>query len=545
MVVSENDRENIEDEMWDRLKTCIQQLQEMEAVLIGDERTMHCHTRAKEKISEAMALVDAFEDSLMGTEEKNQVNEALESAEQYLETLRELISVLSEVIQKEKETGERLEEALEKKEDESEDEWTHILHLSDVHFGIYMKTGNDEQEKREFFDVIEEQLFPFLKHYTENNHPIDIVAITGDISYSNREAGYSDFKDWLEKLCGILNVDIKNHVVMCPGNHDKDCKGKKRVKDGLIPEGCGENKISELLTIDEIRNRQDQFRFYNDICKKLNIEPLKNFDTYTSKRTVPYVMGIKEIEGICFIVLNSAWNSFPRDDENSSDHGQLLLGRRPIKFLLKDAKIPEEKLKVMLFHHPLAWLHEAEIRIYGKDQEKPTAALVRQNADIILNGHVHGGIEPPDILANKTVVFGSGTLYTKDSHLNQFEIISINRTRHYCQQTVVCYNSQELQGHLSGWELTETKYPPKIYYGISRDMRDLLTKYSLGEITMAEAQQEAAERSAEVGLKMIRELLERSRFRPIKIMQEDVKEDIRLRETASDTLEESLDKTKK
>lgn len=542
MAVHGYDRNEIKKEMRNRLEKCIRQLLELENILLGDKRTEHCYAEAKEKISAALELFETFENSTGEAKEEKRVNEALESAEQYLKlgVFKEFTSIIQKTDQEIREIKEKIEEALENKDDESGDEWVHILHLSDLHFGIYMETGNDEQSEKEFFNVIKSQLFPFLKNYIDTEHPIDIVAVTGDISYRNRERGYYDFKEWLEELCDkeLLDVDITNHVIMCPGNHDSSYKDRSQY--GLIPEKCEGSKVGEILTIDKIRNRQDQFQLFNDICERLKIEPLINFDAHKSMRAVPYVMGIKKIEGIYFIVLNSAWNSFPRNEKNGSDHGQLLLGHRPVKCLFEDTEIPAGEMTVMLFHHPLAWLHEAEIRTYGKDQAEPSAVLIRQNADVILNGHVHGDIEPPDILGNKTVVFGGGTLYTDDSYLNQFEIISVNRTRHYCIQKVVCYNRQERKGYPFNWEITGEKYPMRIHYGIYRDIRDLIAKYSLGEISKEEAEQAAFERSAEVGLKAFRELFERTRYHQIK----DIGKDIRLQEMASDTLEESMGKTK-
>lgn len=534
-------KDKVKKEMWNRLELCIRQLQEYEDILLEDERTVHCHAEAKKRIRAAQELITDFGVSSENAEEIARINEALQNAKQYLEMLQELIPILQEIGVKEKVDVERIENELTRKEDARQDKWVHILHLSDLHFGVYIGTGDDEQNKKEFFEIIKDQLFPFFREYVKSGRRIDIVAVTGDISFRNKKEGYDDFKDWLKELCGteLLDVNIKNHVIMCPGNHDSSYQDRE--EKGLMPKKGEERRSDELLTIDKIRDRQDQFQLFNDTCKSLQIEPLDNFDSDGSKRTIPYVMGIKKIEDIHFIVLNSAWNSFPRNNKNGADHGQLFLGRRVIKFLLREAQIPEGEMKVMLFHHPLSWLHETEIRTYGKDSEKPTVALIRQDADVILNGHVHGGIERPDILANKTVVFGGGTLYTEDSHLNQFEIISVNLTRHYCEQEIVCYNSQEMQGHPFGWEIINEKHLTQVHYGIYKDIRELIAKYSLGEITIQEAEKEAYERLAETGVKAFRELLEKTRDYQINNV---VKEGRYVVKAESATLEESVEKTK-
>lgn len=537
-----------EDVMWDRLEACILRLQGLQNILNDGERTEQCYMKAKEKIGSALKLVDAFVNSPKkgkNTEDEKTIYDALDHAEQYLNLgiFQDLASIMEKTDQELKELEDEIDEAIKQEEDESRDEWTHILHLSDLHFGIYLDTGDSEQDEEDYLEVVKEQLFPFLKDYLNKNkeendinegnntknakkiEKIDIVAVTGDISYRCKEAGYQDFKDWLEKLCSkdLLDIDIKTHVIMCPGNHDKKSDGLSRTEDGLCEIKDAETRAGDVLSIDKIRQLQEQFPFFNDICGKLKIEPLTNFKKHTTKAAVPYVMGIREIDGIHFIVLNSAWNSFKRE-KNGSDHGQLFLGRRPMKTMLDAANIPKDEMTIMLFHHPLSWLHEEEKRTYSNDQADPSATLVRQHADVILNGHVHGGIEPPDILANKTLVFGGGTLYTKenDSYLNQFEIISINRTRHYCIQTVIDYNRQEKNGNPLGWRILEEKYSPRIHYGIYRDIRDLVVKYSLCEITMEEAMQAAYERSSEVGVKAFQEVLDKIKFQRIiaKRMQE-------------------------
>lgn len=549
MEIHEDDRVRIKREMRNRLNKCIRNLLEMKDVLLKYEESKHCYKEAKDKISEARRLVDAFWDSPKdadSAEEEKRVNRALENAEQYLRVLHDFISIMQTKERNMREAIGRINKKLRGKEDNNEDdengdEWVHILHLSDLHFGMYIGKENKEQNEKRVFDVIESKLFDFFKNYVEDGKRIDVIAITGDISYHGEKEEYDQFKRWLKKLCGkkLLNVDIRDHVVMCPGNHDKH--HDKMSEYRRIVDSGGKNGSEEALAIDKIRDRQNQFAQFNEVCEELKIKPLKNFKTDESKRAISYVMGIRKIEGINFAVLNSAWNSFPRSAGFGPDHGRLFLGREPVYFLFQETHVPEEGTTVMLFHHPLAWLHETEIRTYEEGQDDPSSALVRQHADIILNGHVHGGIEPPDILANKTVVFGGGALYADDSRLRQFEIISVNTKRHYCRQKVVCFNSQTRPGHPVGWEMLDEKYPPRIYYGIYRDVQDLILRYGLGELRAEEASQIALASLGAIGRKIFDTVFERTRdYQILQIIEEDVY----LKELVSNLLEKSADKTK-
>lgn len=535
-------RDIIEDEMWGRLEQCIWQLLSLENILLESETTEHYYEEAKKRIDEARMLMESVGNSSEDAADERQISEALENAEQYLklDIFRELALIAQNASQKRKEIEEKNGKTRNQNEDESNDEWVHILHLSDLHFGIYEEKSSDNPRSRKFDRTVETELFDFLKKYVAQKHKIDIVAITGDISYCHNEKGYAHFKEWLEKLCSEenLGIEIAKYVVMCPGNHDSEYMNRSE-KD-LIPKDYEPGSIGGIMEIDTIRNRQDQFSNFNKICDDLGIDALENFITPISKRKVPYVMGIKEIKGIYFVVLNSAWNSFPNNEQNGSDYGKLLLGRELIQSMFEDVKIPKDKMKVMLFHHPLAWLHEEEIRTYGKDQPNPSSTLVRRHADIILNGHIHGGIKPPDILENKTVVFTGGTLYTEDSNLNQFEIISVNKARHYCRQTVVCYNRQENDEEDSGWEIADVKYPSRIYYGICREIRDLLVRCNIGEVSLKEALREAFVKSKDVGLKMLINLLKQAENN--KNIDRDI--DNALQEILPDDLKESMGKTR-
>lgn len=563
MERSANDREKSEKRMDSRLKKCIQKLQEIKNTLKANELTDRCYEEAKQRIGNAMELVAAFKDSPMDTEDAEKeklANDALKNAELYLELelFQELASLVQKIVQRDTEFKETLIAELEKvKNDESDDIWVHILHLSDLHFGMYMEGKGindfrsdrdriDRQKEEDFFAIVGKPLLDFFRDYKEAGGKINIVAITGDIAFRAEKREYNDFRKWLKELCAILDVKIEDHVVMCPGNHDN--MYRLRSQHGMRVKKDKTHESEDILTINAIENRANQFRSFNGMCRSLKIRALTNFSDPKAKNAVGHTMGIKKIDGINFVVLNSVWNSFPgKPAENGSDHGQLVLGRRLIESLYRNPSIPDEEMTVMLFHHPLAWLHETEIRLYGKDQSDPSAALVKQKADIILNGHVHGGIEPPDILANKTVVFGGGTLCSNDSPIHQFEIISVNRTKHYCIQQVVQYNRQTESGHSRGWELISEKHPPKIYYGIYRDVRDMALRCVLGEVTRDEARQEISERLKEVGVQAFDEVIKRTKdYQILDIIarNKEIEKALYGQNTISNSLEASLGKSK-
>lgn len=432
--------------------------------------------------------------------------EATNQAVSEVEDLIQCCSMMEEIIRKgTRELADKINEIHKKKYDDGNDKWVHILHLSDLHFGYYYHSENDtsEQDKADYLNIVKVELFEFFKSYTQKNGKIDIIAITGDISYQNDSKGYNDFEDWLKGLCheDILNLDIKEKVIMCVGNHDSSYTDRK--KFGIISneeakkdKSLGAHSVDHVLSMDWISQRQEQFKEFNNVCENLGIKRLANFDLPSGKKPIHYLYGTREIEGINFIVLNTAWNSFPRKtkegEDNGFNHGKLFLGSRLIRNFLPKQK--DQRTTITLFHHPLSWLHETELRAYGKDQEVPVMKRIHELSDMILNGHVHGKIEAPDILANKTLVFGGGTLNTNDSKIFQFEILSVNITNHYCTQRIVTYH-RELDdgGKAKGWMVEMEGNLPQFYFDAYRSARELIVKVVLGEITQEEALQSAKE----------------------------------------------------
>lgn len=492
--------------------------------LVSDE-VKKLKDNAIRKILRAKELVKAIEESNLATlksqKERIYLAElATQEALDYVEIMERFAFAVERVAMEEAEKiRQQVDEVLKRKPSGECDEWINILHLSDLHFGHYYYSfrGTPEQDKKEYFDIIQEPLFDFLKSYIQENGNIDVVVITGDISFRNDSKGYDDFEDWLKALCSsdVLKLDITKDVLLCVGNHDSGYE--KRSEFGIYPnetadkdKNLRDKSVDTVLSIDNISKRQEQFRLFNNVCSKLGIERLKNFNMPSDKAPIHYLFGKRECKGINFVVLNTAWNSFPNKtkdgEENGYNHGNLYLGRRLVRSFLTDQK--GQGITITLFHHPLSWLHETESRTYGNDQELPILKSVREHSDIILNGHVHGKIEPPDILANKTLVFSGGTLNTNDSFAFQFEILSINKTKHYCTQKIVTYNRQSDDGKVKGWETERDDSLTQFYFDTYRSARELLARISLGEIT----EERALEVTKSDAKEAFQELYEKTKF---------------------------------
>lgn len=476
-----------------QLEDITEQYGNMQKSAFKYELAKRLNSKVKDKLIRAEEAIQAID---LAGEDENKKGEGLKLAESVVKDVGEYIDLIKSFIEGmdieiEEKIG-NIKNEVDKeinKKYKNKDEWVNILHFSDLHFGsYYYNLDSAIQEHENFNIVIKDQLFNF---FINNNIKIDIVALTGDISYRNNEKGYEDFKIWLKELCGknVLNLNLKKNVIMCPGNHDSGYDNRK--KYGLVSkEEASKNaelkNADDELIIDKLPERQKQFERFNNMCSSLEIKKLENFEKQLGAYSVPYVIGKRVINGINFVVLNTAWNSFPETtnagEDNGSCYGNLFLGRQLLNVLF--SKLNKDIPTVMLFHHPFSWLHETEVRIYKSGQPLTAFHLVKEYSDIILNGHIHGKIDLPDLLGNKTLVFNGGTLYLSAEDMYQFEIISINKTNHYCTQRIVRYNRQKSN---VGWEEVNDNYLYQFHYGDARDTRELITKICLGEITDNEA----------------------------------------------------------
>ena len=385
--------QRLTDKIYNISKSC----EELFGLIVENEEFYNLKKKASLKVSNAKKAFDEFALSVKSLDGQRETKleitkAAVREADDYIKLLRILVlKIESEVEERTEQIRSEVDKILKKKIDTSSDEWVHILHLSDLHFGCYCD-DIDSDEKDLYAYITKDLLFKFLQEYKQNND-IDIVAITGDISYKNNSSGYIDFADWLKELCSekVLNIEISKNVILCAGNHDStyDNRDEKGIfsdiqvaKDEKL-KGRG---VSKVLSKSGISERQKQFSYFNNICSKLGMAPLRNFDLPPDKDPVNFLVGEKDIKGIRFVVLNTAWNSFPRKTKDGKDngynYGKLYLGRNLINSL--NIKKDDSKATVTIFHHPLSWLHETEIRTYGSGIELPVIKRVELFFNIIL-----------------------------------------------------------------------------------------------------------------------------------------------------------------
>ena len=120
-----------------------------------------------------------------------------------------------------------------------------FVHLSDIHFTKF--SGDHYDLDGELREALEHDVVDLTKKL---NRPTTGVLVTGDIAFSGKAEEYRMARDWLERLCGLLDVP-KANVWLTPGNHDVDRRvvGQSQSLKGLHEKirDADERSVAQVL----------------------------------------------------------------------------------------------------------------------------------------------------------------------------------------------------------------------------------------------------------------------------------------------------------
>ena len=232
-----------------------------------------------------------------------------------------------------------------------------ILHLSDLH--ISSKEDSNYQILRR----------NIIKHISENNVKVDIIAFTGDIIDRDDETAFSQSIEFFKELLKICNLS-EDRLVIVPGNHDME--RNEVINNMLDPEKIKMDQYVE----DNWKYLSVRMKGYSDFIEKLGIADRDCFK---------YGYGVKEIKvgdkNVCFNLLNSAWSN-----KGNADYRNLIIGRWQLeKNRSEIVKIKDKDIVITMLHHPLSWLTDEEaemMRDYMCHEDKLAS-------NILLHGHIH------------------------------------------------------------------------------------------------------------------------------------------------------------
>lgn len=281
-----------------------------------------------------------------------------------------------------------------------------LLHLSDLHFG-YDLDATARAQRAGALDALVRELGKLKPDWKPH-----ILVISGDLTWRGKPAGYAELAEWLIKklfpATGLAAVDC----IVCPGNHDLD----RRVTLGMIKRTGNPDEADEILRPENLAVGFAR--------------PFAEFAKFAVDFGIPapvlhgapsYLAGVREVCGVRFVCLNSAW--FCRD---SKDRGELWLGLPQLQSMPLGP--PEDydaaPVTVAVVHHPQEWLANQECNAY--DNRPGTYAYLAERAHMILSGHTHAAVERPTRWYDRARVFLGGAAYDKRAYRNNFSLLRID-----------------------------------------------------------------------------------------------------------------------
>ncbi|MBK5290284.1 MAG: SUMF1/EgtB/PvdO family nonheme iron enzyme [Acidobacteriia bacterium] len=281
-----------------------------------------------------------------------------------------------------------------------------LLHLSDLHFG----SDHDGTARHQRNGALD----PLLEELAKREPKLDVLVISGDLSWQGKAAGYKELTKWLTgKLFPATGLSPAECVV-CPGNHDLD-----REEAIILPQREHDPDRADNLLKPEL-------------LKKGFARPFHRFVKFAKDLGIPapqlqnkpnYLAGVQELNGIRFLCLNSAW--FCRNSK--TDRTQLWVGQPQLESLLQKFdldKYNRETVTVAVLHHPPDWFHLNEVNQYGN--RKNTYAYLAARSHAILSGHTHGAIERSTRCYDRAWLFLNGAAYDSHNYRNNFSILQID-----------------------------------------------------------------------------------------------------------------------
>ncbi|MCP4655764.1 MAG: NACHT domain-containing protein [bacterium] len=291
--------------------------------------------------------------------------------------------------------GETLENLVETREVV---EW---LHLSDLH----VRAPGDWRQ-----DIVLDALKRDLPELLEKaGITPGLVFVTGDLAGSGQKAELDGAHRFLTELLAELDLDPPRNLFLVPGNHDVDRNAIQPVVEiyqqgilGLSGERFRQG-VGEILGSSE--NLKPYGARLEEWCAFTGrlLGPVRQVRPDRPWRTDLCEIGELRI-GIASLC--SAWSCGPDDDRA----GRIVVGERQLREVMDE--LGKAHLRLVLLHHPLEWLHEAE--------RSALTGLLRNRAHVVLHGHLHAA-EATRIVGSsgdELVVLASGAAYagTRWSH---------------------------------------------------------------------------------------------------------------------------------
>ncbi|MCX7113394.1 MAG: metallophosphoesterase [Proteobacteria bacterium] len=299
------------------------------------------------------------------------------------------------------------------------------LHLSDWHQKTPAEGGSDDREKV-FKKSIEE--IKTRKRIDIRLEKIDFIVFSGDLAFSGKNEQYLLAEiNFLNKIKEVTGVK-EDKIFFVPGNHDLD--GDKldeinKIKNDYIDKSIFEcNKHDIDAWNDECRNDSGfitllryPFSKFRDFASRYSKQRDADFVSYKKLFIEGSSIGLFGLNSAIMSRRNTAEIDGKTTVVPDKKEG-LILGTLQMEKASELRDKYKNDVNIVVFHHPIDWLNEFEIKILKND--------LYNNFDFMLCGHTHEHIEPPTQYGEgKCIILNAGSAYEKD-WVNSYNYCHLN-----------------------------------------------------------------------------------------------------------------------
>lgn len=260
-----------------------------------------------------------------------------------------------------------------------------ILQLSDLQFGGN-NSGTTLNDNRR------------LSHYLKDNGKTpDIILITGDIADKGKKEEYHEAKVWLESLIkdlygitGVIPDDIRQKIIMVPGNHDYDLSlgaadvySFKFGQENL--DSYEKNNSTDVVFSHQKLGLKNYFDFAYELTGDLS---WNNYET-----SAVHINDHFYNLGVCFVLFNSVYNINCRNCENKHDNFYCNLNDFSDDDLDCDLVYKKDFTNILVMHNPPENFHR-ETEAGQKSKNKLQALIEDNHVKLCFYGHSHDYVIP-------------------------------------------------------------------------------------------------------------------------------------------------------
>jgi 3',5'-cyclic AMP phosphodiesterase CpdA len=288
------------------------------------------------------------------------------------------------------------------------------VHISDLHI-----RAGDNYDQRVVLDSLLEDVAGFREAAP------DLIFITGDLVYSGRAEEYVAAAAFVRSLSSATSVPL-DRVFCVPGNHDVDRACITPFLRNAARALRSRDLIAQLLgSPSEVRLFTRRHQAYTEF-----VRATFPWASLLSEDDLWYAVSVCVNDlRLGVLGLNSSWAG-----GLDSDRGHLTIGERQVRSALK--AVGTKDLLLALFHHPLAWLSDAD----AADVQN----LLNGRCDFVLHGHLHQlgviNIASPD---SEVYYLAAGAVYDGRTELLAYNTVTLDlhegsaavRLRRYSDRT--------------------------------------------------------------------------------------------------------------